>query len=53
MLLNGIWMWGSSSEYLGSVKHPYIAITPKTTLTWSGSTCFKKLFIFARILDAI
>ena len=28
-----------SSGDLGSVEHPFIAFTPKTTLTRNGSTC--------------
>ena len=33
------WWWGSSSWDLGSGEHSFIAITPRTTLTWSFSTC--------------
>ena len=36
--LNCIWWWGSSSVDLGSVEYLLITITPKSTLSWSGST---------------
>ena len=39
MTLNGIWWWGSSPEALGNVEYSFIAITPRSTLTLSGSTC--------------
>ena len=39
MTLNCIWWWGSSSADLGSVLYLFIEITPRSTLTWSGSTC--------------
>ena len=34
-----IWCWGFSSGASGNVKYTFIAITPKSTLTPSGSTC--------------
>ena len=37
--LNCIWRWGSSPGTLGDVKYPFIAITPRSTLTLSSSTC--------------
>ena len=34
-----IWWWGSSNVgVLKNVEHPFIAITPRSTLAWSGST---------------
>ena len=39
MTLNNIWWWSSSSEHLRSVVYSFIAITPKSTLAQSGSTC--------------
>ena len=39
MTLNRIWWWGSSLEALGNVEYPFITITPRSTLTQSGSTC--------------
>ena len=39
MTLSCIWCWGSSSGALGNVKYSFIAITPRYTLNWSGSTC--------------
>ena len=34
-----IWWWGSSNAWaLGNAQYPFIAITPKSTLAWSGST---------------
>ena len=38
MTLNCIWTSFSSSGYLGSVEYSFIAITPRSTLTYSGST---------------
>ena len=35
MALNSIWLWGSSSEDLGSVEYLFIAITLRSTLTQS------------------
>ena len=31
-------MWGSSSDEQGSVEYLFITITPRSTLTKSGST---------------
>ena len=39
MILNCIWWRDSSSEDMESVEHPFIAIAPRSTQTWSGSTC--------------
>ena len=39
MKLNCIWWWGSNSGDLGSVEYPFIAITPRSILTQSGSAC--------------
>ena len=34
-----IWWWGSSNAgALGNVEYPFIAIAPRSTLAWSGST---------------
>ena len=33
MTLNYIWQWGSSPRALGNVDNPFIAITPKSTMT--------------------
>ena len=38
MTQNCIWWWGSSLGALGNMKYLFIAITPRSTLTWSGST---------------
>ena len=58
MIPKCIWWWGSISGDLRSVEYPFFAITPRSTLTWSGSTykfpiygsnrSAKKLFIFGR-----
>ena len=29
----------SSLGVLGNVEYPFITITPRSTLSWSGSTC--------------
>ena len=34
-----IWWWGYSSKDLRSVEYTFIIITPRFTLTLSGSTC--------------
>ena len=39
MTLNCIWWSGTRFRDLGSVEYPFIAITPRSTLTRSGSTC--------------
>ena len=39
MTLNCICWWGSGPGALGNMEYSFIAITPRTTLTWSGSTC--------------
>ena len=39
MELNCIWWWDSSSEDLESVEYPFIAITPRSTLTQGSSNC--------------
>ena len=39
MTINGIFWWGSRSEILVSVKYTFIAIIPRSTLTWSGNRC--------------
>ena len=39
MPLNYIWWWGSISGDLWSVEYPFIAITPRSTLTWIVNTC--------------
>ena len=39
MTLNCIWWRGTSYGTLGNVEYPFIAITPRSTLTRSGSTC--------------
>ena len=36
MTVNCIWWWVSSS---GALEFTFIAITPRSTLIWSGSTC--------------
>ena len=38
MTLNCNWRWGSSYGDLGNVEYPFISITPRFTLAWSG-TC--------------
>ena len=38
MTLFCIWWWDSSSRAMGNVVYPFIAITPRFTLTRSGST---------------
>ena len=43
MTLNGIWWWGFSSGALGIVGYPYIAISPRSTLTCCGNTCYGPL----------
>ena len=40
MTVNYIWLDGSSSRDLGSKEYPFISITPRSTLTQSGSTSF-------------
>ena len=37
--LNCIQCWGSSPRTLGNVEYPFIAITLRSTLIWSGCTC--------------
>ena len=37
--LNCIWWWDSISGFLESIEYPLIAITPRSTLTRSSSTC--------------
>ena len=32
-----MWWWGSNLEALGNVKYSFITITPRSTLTQSGS----------------
>ena len=39
MELNGTWLWGSSSGHPENMDFYFIAISPGSTLTWSGSTC--------------
>ena len=39
MTLNCIWWWRSSSGDLGTMEYPFIAITLRSNLTWSGSNC--------------
>ena len=39
MRLHRNWGWGFTSDYLGSVEHCLIAITPISTLPRRGSTC--------------
>ena len=39
MILDCIWWWGSTPGTLRSVGYFFIAITPRFTLTQSGSTC--------------
>ena len=39
MALNCIWLSGSSFGDLECVKYLFIVITPRSTLTFSGSTC--------------
>ena len=41
--LNFIWLWGSISRAFGSVENPFIAITPWSILTQSGSTCMDQI----------
>ena len=41
MTLNGIWSFCAGD--LGSVVYPYITITSRLTLTWSGSTCYDSI----------
>ena len=38
LLLNCIWWRGTNYGALGNVEYPFIAITPRSTLTRSGST---------------
>ena len=33
-----IWWWGSSLGALGNVEYSFIAITPRSTLTWSSTS---------------
>ena len=59
MTLNCIWWRSSSSEDLGSVEYSFIAITPRSTLIWSGTNYkgpidrsnrfFQTLFIFGLV----
>ena len=61
MIFNCIRYWGFSSTDLSSIEYPFIAITPSTTLTWSGITrlilindqnlSVWKLFVFDRTLS--
>ena len=37
--LNRIWSWESSPRALGNVEYPFIAITPRYTLSESVITC--------------
>ena len=37
MILKCIWCCGSS---FGDMKYPFIAITPRYTLTWNGCVCY-------------
>ena len=39
LILNCIWLLGSSSGDLKSVKYSFIAITPRSTLTKRSSIC--------------
>ena len=39
-----IWWWGFSSGALGIVDYPFIVICVKSTLTWSGSTCYGPIY---------
>ena len=39
MALNCIWWWGFSPGVLGNKEYPFTTITPRSLLTWSGSTC--------------
>ena len=39
LLIFVLWLYNTTSEYLEIVKYPFIAISPRATLTRSGSTC--------------
>ena len=53
MTLNCIWWWGSSFEDLERVKYRFIAITPRSTLIYSGSTCLGPIYDSNRFLKII
>ena len=44
MILIWTWLWFSISEDIRSVKYPFITITPKSTLTWSGCICYGPIY---------
>ena len=44
LTLNSIRWWGFSSVFTEFEECLFIAITPKSTLTWSGSTCYGPLY---------
>ena len=44
LTLNCIQWWGSSSRTQRSDEYFFIAITPKSTLIWSGSTCESSIY---------
>ena len=39
MMLNNIWLWGSSPGSLVNMEYLFIAITPMSTLTQIATTC--------------
>ena len=45
MTLNSIWVWDTNSEALRNVENSFIAITPRFTLTQSGSTLGSHLWV--------
>ena len=42
--LNCLWWWYSNSVDLRSVKYPFIAITPRSTLTQTGGSCWALIY---------
>ena len=51
--LNCIWCWGSSPEALSNEEYLFIAITPGSTLTWSGSTWYGHIYGSTRSSEPI
>ena len=44
MTLNSVWWRFSSNRALENVEYPFIAITPRSTLTQSGGTCLGLIY---------
>ena len=44
IILDCLWWWGSSFGDLESVEYFFIAITPRSTFTWFGSTCWSPIY---------